>query len=493
MTRHSIKTRPFGTTEGLDLEFKRAEKSLPRNFFETVCAFLNLDGGSIILGVEDDGGVSGVDPEAVEQIKTDIANLSNNPQKLDPPYLLFPQAEQVDGKWVIKTLVPSSSQVHQVDGHAFLRSEDGDYRLKGIHQLAGLMNRKLSFFTEQRVLPFLELSDLDAGLFEKAERLMRSRQPEHPWAGLEPAELLRVAGFVRKDFVSGEPGFTLAAAMMFGTDETIQSAAPGYKFDFLLRRRDTERYDDRLTVRTNLIDAFELLMGFVEKHLNDPFHLEGTTRVSLRSFIFRELVATIIAHREYTSAAPATMAIYEDRVEFKNPNVPHYHGRIDPAHFTPFPKNPTICRFLIQLGRYEELGSGVRRVTQYLPFYAPGAGKAVFDDGMMFTVTVPLKGEEVAADTSTAQVTHQVTPQVTPQVTHQVAMVLEAAETPRSAAQLLASAGLRDRAHFRKAYLEPLLQVGWIERTIPEKPTSRLQKYRLTEAGRKALEESKKE
>ena len=252
------------------------------------------------------------------------------------------------------------------------------------------------------------------------------------------------------------------------------------KFDFLLRRRDTERYDDRLTVRTNLIDAFELLMGFVEKHLNDPFHLEGTTRVSLRSFIFRELVANIIAHREYTSAAPATMAIYEDRVELKNPNVPHYHGRIDPAHFTPFPKNTTICKFLIQLGRYEELGSGVRRVTQYLPFYAPGAGKAVFDDGMMFAVTVPLKGEEPPTEAST------------PQVTPQVAMVLKAAATASSAAQLLVSAGLKDRAHFRKAYLEPLVQAGWLERTIPEKPTSRLQRYRLTEAGRKALEESKK-
>lgn len=48
-----------------------------------------------------------------------------------------------------------------------------------------------------------------------------------------------------------------------------------------------------------------------------------TTSISLRSIIFRELVANIIAHREYTSAAPATMMIYADRVEFKNPNVPH--------------------------------------------------------------------------------------------------------------------------------------------------------------------------
>ncbi|MCU0595602.1 MAG: ATP-binding protein [Desulfobacterota bacterium] len=50
-------TRPFGTHEGPALEFKEAAQSLPKSFFETVCAFLNLDGGLIILGVADEMGL----------------------------------------------------------------------------------------------------------------------------------------------------------------------------------------------------------------------------------------------------------------------------------------------------------------------------------------------------------------------------------------------------------------------------------------------------
>jgi ATP-dependent DNA helicase RecG len=277
---------------------------------------------------------------------------------------------------------------------------------------------------------------------------------------------------VRKDAFTGKTGYTLAAALMFGSDEIIQSVAPGYRFDALLRRRDMERYDDRLMVRTNLIDAFDLLMSFVEKHLDDPFYLEGATTVSLRARIFRELVANIVAHREYTSAAPATMVIYKDRVEFKNPNVPHGRGPIDPAHFTPYPKNPTICKFLIQLGRYEELGSGVNNVTKYLPFYAPGTGAPSFIKDDMFTTIVPL-----------APVASEVTEQVTPQV----GKLLEALQGEMRSGELMEKLRLKDRMHFRMDYLQPALAAELIQMTIPDKPRSSKQKYRLTDKGRQAM------
>ena len=63
---------------------------------------------------------------------------------------------------------------------------------------------------------------------------MRGRAPQHPWADLAPEELLNIAGFVRKDVFNGKIGYTLAAALMFGSDEIIQSVAPAYKFDAIV-------------------------------------------------------------------------------------------------------------------------------------------------------------------------------------------------------------------------------------------------------------------
>jgi ATP-dependent DNA helicase RecG len=476
--------------EGLHREFKEAGSQLPRNLFETVCAFLNTDGGTILLGVADDGTVTGVNPDAVERMKSDLANLSNNPQKVDPPYLLFPREFELDGKTIIAVQVPLSSQLHKTGGEIFLRSEDGDYRVQGTHQLAGLINRKLSLFTEQRALPFVTMEQLRPELFDRARRLMRSYNSKHPWADLSNEELLQIGGFYAQDHQTGKTCFTLAAVLMFGTDLAIQQAVPAYKFDCLLRRDNVDRYDDRVMIYTNLIDAYDRMMEFIEKHLNDPFYQdEKANRVSLRDKIFREAISNIISHREYTGGAPARLMIYRDKVILDNPCTLHHFGEITPANLRPFSKNPTICKFMIQLGRFDQLGSGVTNINKYLPFYANGA-KPVFNETRHgFELTIPLADEaviEAGSGPSQAQVGAQVGTKLAPSG-HQVE-ILRNCLTEKAIGELMMIEGRSDRTKFRNQVLNPLLEEKLLEMTIPDKPRSSKQKYRLTAKGKQLLE-----
>ncbi|HQK79642.1 MAG TPA: hypothetical protein PK621_08105, partial [Syntrophales bacterium] len=78
-------------------------------------------------------------------------------------------------------------------------------------------------------------------------------------------------------------------------------------------------------------------------------------------------------------------------------------------------------------------------------------------------------------------------PQVTPQVTPQVGDLLLALRAEMSREALQSTLGLHDRKSFRERYLSPALADGLIEMTIPDKPNSRLQKYRLTDKGREWL------
>lgn len=81
------------------------------------------------------------------------------------------------------------------------------------------------------------------------------------------------------------------------------------------------------------------------------------------------------------------------------------------------------------------------------------------------------------------RVTEQVTPEATPQVTPQVGTLLTAMAGEMARQALMDALSLRDRKHFTEAYLLPALTAGLIEMTIPDKPNSSKQRYRLTERG----------
>lgn len=83
------------------------------------------------------------------------------------------------------------------------------------------------------------------------------------------------------------------------------------------------------------------------------------------------------------------LIIYNNRVETENANIPHGKGPINPKNFTPFPKNPLIAKFFIQLGRVDELGSGVLNVNKYIKQYA-GKDSPKFIEGDVFKMQIPI-------------------------------------------------------------------------------------------------------
>lgn len=371
------------------VEYKRAWNELPGNLFETVCAFLNRDGGSIILGVEDNGSIErGVNPETMNQMCGNISNISNNPQRLFPPFLLNPEVSDVNGKKLIIVEVPSSSQVHRFGGKVYDRSNDGDYELRTDAEISALYQRKSTQYSENNIYPFLRLEDLRQETIEKARNLIRGVRPMHPWLELSTMDLFRQANLYRRDLTTGQEGFTLAALMLFGKTEIIQSALPYYKIDAVLKINDIDRYDDRLTLFGNIIDSYEELMKFIEKHLPDPFYLDGSQRISLREKIFREIIVNMLVHREYLNPIPTNLEISTMGVVAKNANRPLKAGPVTLANSSSHPKNPHVANFFVQMGWAEHLGTGIRNLYKYVPQYT--GRDPLIDDEDVYKVEIGL-------------------------------------------------------------------------------------------------------
>lgn len=494
--------------ESHKLEFKEARRDVPSSLFETVCAFLNRDGGDIFLGVHDSGKITGIEEPVIDKMIKDITTKSNNPEVLDPPFILFPEKIEVEGRLVLYIQVPESSSVSRCKGIVYDRGADGDFKLKEPERIAALANKKKGYYSEARVYKYLEISDLDDAIFRKTRNRIYSKNPEHPWLSLSDEEMLTRAGLIKKDIDTGIKGLTLAAALLFGKEETIQSIIPQYKTDILVKIHEQSRYDDRLDVRSNLLEAYPAIMSFLERYLPDPFYMEKDVRLSLREKIFREAVANLLVHREYLHRYPARIIIAPDKVEFTNPCNPVFKGNIEANNYIPNQKNPLISGFFRQLGWVEEIGSGIFNINKYSPLYTPGR-KAHFMEDIIFTTTIPIPNlgdlqmrnikktthhDSMLYRTSiyeafqvTNQVTNQVTDQVTIQVTPKLQKILEACIEEKKREELQDVIGLKNRGHFKREYLNPAVEAGLIAMTIPDKPNSSKQKYRITEKGKTFL------
>ncbi|MDR1737720.1 MAG: putative DNA binding domain-containing protein, partial [Candidatus Symbiothrix sp.] len=323
--------------EGISTEFKKAKNQMPKNLFETVCAFLNRSGGTILLGVLDDGTVEGIDNDVALKMKKDIANLSNDLNTLSPSFLFDVSVVEYDGKTLINMFVPASSQVHRHKGKVFDRSADGDFELRSDEQIKNCYIRKNNTYSENTIYPYLYESDFVTGIVSQVRQMIRNNKPDHPWNNLSDADFFRQSGLYRRDLATNTEGFTMAALLLFGKPEVIMGAIPHYKLDCLLRKKDLDRYDDRDNIRDCLVVMYEKMMAFVAKHLPDKFYMENDLRVSVRDKLFREVVANMLIHREYTNAYPSTLIIYRDKFETKNANRPHLYGQLTLNNYEPFP------------------------------------------------------------------------------------------------------------------------------------------------------------
>lgn len=113
---------------------------------------------------------------------------------------------------------------------------------------------------------------------------------------------------------------------------------------------------------------------------------------------------------------------------------------------------------------------------------SPKPGFESDDDRTYFTVRLPLHPEFIKdAKERKRLATGQVTGQV-------AAQILQFCEQPRKAGEIQALVGVKHRQTFRENYLNALIGKGWLGRTIPDKPQSRLQRYQTTDEGKKWLQ-----
>lgn len=419
--------RLIETGEKIDVEFKKSRTSLTKDVYDSVCSFSNRDGGYIFLGVSDKREILGIEENSIDKILKEFTSTINNGFCIYPPIYLTPEVLEIKpGVKIIAVHVPQGNVVRQHNGTFWDRSYDGDIKITNNEEMMyRLYARKQGEQYVNRVYPKLDMHEvLRNDLFDKVRKMAAGRDKTQDWINMTNEDILRSCGMLLKNSETGEEGITLAAILIFGTDETIFSVLPHYKTDAIYRVKNLDRYDDRDVVITNLIDSYDRLMLFGQKHLNDTFTLDGIISISSRDKILREIISNVLAHRDYSSAFPAKFVIESKKMYTENSSQPHGHGEILLNTFTPYSKNPPIAKLFRIIGYADEMGSGMRNTYKYTKLYSGALPK--FEEGDVFTTTIPLDNVAELA--------------VTPNVDkHSSREMLKINETDKKILQLLAA------------------------------------------------------
>lgn len=378
--------------ENSTVEFKRCGGKVEHDVFESVCSFLNRFGGDIFLGVENDGTVRGVASEFVPELKRQIVTTLNDPNVFKPtPYVELSDFEW-DGKTIVRVRVPVSGDVHYFRNEVYDRINEVDVVVRTAEQISEMFMRKRNVYTERQVIPSLGMADLRLDMLKVLRKEAQNNFTSgrnHPWMQMNDEELLKNSSLIGYDPVTGKTGLNLACVLLLGKDDVIRQICPQYETDAIVKVRNVERYDDRLIVQTNLLDAYGELMRFGREHLPDPFFLEGDIRISLREIILREMISNMLIHREYTASLASQFVVEKNRFYTTNPCKPFQDARITPENVRPRAKNPIVAGFFRELGRADRLGSGVRNLYKYAKAY--GGADPIFVEGNEFVTSVGLK------------------------------------------------------------------------------------------------------
>lgn len=505
------------------LEFKEGWN--PEAVVRSICAFANdfhnWGGGYLVIGVTEVDGKpvlppKGLEPEQVDAIQKKLLDLAH---KIRPAYHAIAVPATVQGKLILVIWVPGgdlrpykapvSLAKDNKEYVYYIRRHANSVEAKGPdeQELIALAN-KVPF--DDRVNQRAPVGALQPNLIQSF--LTRVKSDLAATAGSRP-----VADVAQDMHLLGGPSeapFPFNVGLMFFTPQP-SSWFPCTQIDIVQFPKGAGGGDIIERTFTGPLDVMlrdalaycknNLLVEYVRKR---PDQAEAERYWNLPYAALEEVLVNAVYHRSYEEREPIEVRVLPDEVlvqSFPGPDrsIPMEELRAGRPVGRRY-RNRRIGEFLKELELCEGRNTGIPTIQKAMADNGSPAARFETDvDRTYLLVHLPLRS---APETGTPQVTPQDTPQdigtqvnslgdlasamglataqVTPQVVAQVAKMLKAAIHARPREELQKDAGLADREHYRKTYLNPLLHAGWLAPTLPDKPTSRLQKYYLTETGR---------
>ncbi|ATQ82470.1 ATP-dependent DNA helicase RecG [Moraxella osloensis] len=341
---------------------RKSSRIEPKQIIKHLIAFANASGGKLVIGIEDDGTITGFNNPKAHSIE-DFKHILNEGQKTPIP-LSIETINVVNNKGesdviLVFDVEPSTHRVIEAnDGQAYLRSKDNSILLK-FEQRKLLEYDKGQRSFEDEIVRDSSLEDLDMDLLEKYKDHLNSHDSSIK-------EILKARNFINKDL-----NITNAGILLFGNNPT--------KY-FPNARIRVIRYDGRaqktgtsinIIKEVNIEGAIPLMITKAREVVNSQlreFQTLGDNGKFIKiseypEFAWFEGIVNALTHRNYAMMGDhIRISIYDDRIEIFSPGALPNIVTIENIMNTRYSRNPRIARVLSEFGWVKELNEGVKRI-----------------------------------------------------------------------------------------------------------------------------------
>lgn len=351
--------------ETMEIEFKSDVKKLSdSDLVDAVVAFANTNGGSLYLGIEDNGSVTGLNEQHkdITQLAAYIAN------RTVPPVSV--KAEILDSEQpVLLIQVPKSrSIVAASNGKIQRRRLKADGTPENVPMYPYEISTRLSElslldFSAQPV-PGARYTDIDPLERERLRKIILAYNGEKNLLELSDEELDKALQFVVTTADQLVPTYT--GLLLLGKAEKIREYMPTAESAFIMMRGTDVTTNESFFLP--LLAAIEKITDFISARNTSEEMEMGMFRISIPEFdprAVREAVVNAFVHRDYTQLGRVLVKLDADGLSVSNPG-----GFIEGVTYQniltvePHGRNPVLADALKRIGLAERSGRGVDRIFE---------------------------------------------------------------------------------------------------------------------------------
>lgn len=464
-------------------------------FQEAICAFSNdmsdsRQNGYLIIGAKDNGELSGLKVD--DALYQKIAGIRSDGNILPIPMMTCECYELEGGDLLIVEVQPAFSPPVRYRGRTFIRI--GPRRdIATLDEERRLTEKRMSNMATFDALPCYKatLSDVDVD-FVREEYIPKAVDADELKSDTRSIQE-QMASLGLYDLQNNCP--TNACIILFG--KKPKQFLPGMYLQYVRYAGedkggeilDDKPFNSSLSRMMPQLEAF-IDYGVVHTRPVAVSSLREKNQSNYPKEALRELILNACMHRDYQSNAPTRFYQFDDRIEIMNPGG--LYGKARPENFPNVNdyRNPIIAQALKILGYVNMFNRGISRVKRLM--LDNGGAEPRFDITKITAFEVLSYSAVEMIDNqserlrSEAELTKMLTKIFTKLVPDyfpskeekNLSVLIRSLIEPQKATDLSALLGLTDRT-LRNRYLAKMLQAGVIELTIPDKPTSRNQRYRL--------------